>query len=158
MWGGLLLPLVVVAASGARAFRAYRLTRLQGLLLRQRQQMRRELRYYTRAAAAARREAARSASAQQGLHPNEHSSTSNSNSSTSPPSSPEASEEAQTVAAQAAALNEAPAPPGLLRPGDWQYEQQYQLYLRLRQLAGWPASLVLAIACLLYAWHVLAFP
>lgn len=147
-WGGLALPLLVALLAEARAFRAYRRAALRRLLWQRRREERMTGRYWTRAAAAARRLQASQAGRR----------VSDLSSSSSGPSSPEAGDEAQTVAAQAEALLEAPAPPGLLLPGDWQHEAAYQACRRLGMLAGWPALPLLSALCLLYAWHVLAFP
>lgn len=147
-WGGVALPLALALTAEARAFRSHRAGALRRLLWQQRREERASARYWTRAAAAARRLQA----AQAGRRVSDFSSSS------SDPSSPEAGDEAQTVAAQAEALLDAPAPPGLLPPGDWQHEAAYQACLRLRRLAGWPALPALSALCLLYAWHVVAFP
>lgn len=147
-WGGLALPLALALTAEARAYRAHRRAALRRLLWQQRREERATARYWTRAAAAARRLQA----AQAGRRVSDLSSSS------SGPSSPEAGDEAQTVASQAEALLEAPAPPGLLPPADWQHEAAYHACLQLRRLVGWPALPLLSALCLLYAWHVVAFP
>lgn len=141
VWGGLLLPLVAAAAAEDRAYRRYRFDRLRAALLRQRAEFRAEARRWTRAAAAARREAAQAA----GLSPGDLGSSPSTG-----PSSPESAAEQETVAAQAAALLDAPAPPGLLAPGDWQHEAAHRALRALRALRGWAALPASAVACLLY--------
>lgn len=139
VWLGLLLPLALDFALAGRWFRRYRLERLRALLSTQYRAARSQQRVQTRAAARRRREAAAAAGVT--LPPV--------SSSSSGPSSPESPSERQWLAAQAEALLEATALPGLLQPGDLQYELAYQAQLRLRALAGWPALLVGALLCIM---------
>ncbi len=156
VWGGLVLPTLVVAAQVSSAYRVYRMERLEAWLLQSRRQEREEQRYWSHAAAQRRRLVAAAGILQHGPAVPVVASSSSSQ------SSPDSASEAETVAAQARALMEglleAPAPPGLLLPGDWQYEAALQAHLLLRRLNGWPALPLGAGLCLLYAWHVLAFP
>ena len=138
VWCGLLLPLCLDITLAGRAFRGYRLQRLQAMLAEQRRAARAEQRTLVRAVAQQRREAAAAA----GIPPHHLSSSS------SGPSSPESPLERQRVAAQAAALLETDALPGLLEPGDLQYELAFQAELRLRALAGAPGMLAAAALCL----------
>ena len=138
VWGGLLLPLCLDITLAGHAFSGYRLRRLEALLSAQRRAARAQQRLLTRAAARERSEAAAAA----GI-PLHHLSSSSSG-----PSSPESPLERQNVAAQAAALLEASALPGLLQPGDLQYEMAFQARLRLRALAGTHGMLAAAALCL----------
>lgn len=142
-----MLPVLLTLSSNARSFRAYRRRRLEALLAAERRQLREEQRHWTRAAAAQRADQADAL----GIPHGELSSGS------SGPPTPEAAAEAATVAAQAEALLEAPAPLGLLPPDDLPYEAAYQAWLHLGSLGGWGALPLSALLCLVYAWHVLAF-
>lgn len=137
VWFGLLLPLGLDIALAGRWFRRYRLQRLQTLLAAQYRAARSQQRVQTRAAARHRREAA--AAAGVSLPPV--------SSSSSGPSSPESPSERQWLTTQVEALLEAAALPGLLQPGDLQYELAYQAQLRMRGLAGWPLLLAAALLC-----------
>lgn len=148
VWGGLLAPLLLEAVAEARAYGRHRSARLRALLASQRRQQRDEDRRWTRAYAAARQQEAEAL----GL------SLSDISTGSSGPNSPEAAQEAAAVDVAAAALAEAPAPRGLVLPEDWQYEASYLMVCRLRLLVGWGALPAGAVLCLLYAWHVLAYP
>ena len=148
VWGGLVLPTLLAVAGEARAYSAYRQERMRQLLLDQGRQLRQEQRYLTRASAGRRSQQAQS------LGPL---SLAELTSSSSGPSSPDSATRAEAAAFQAAALQHFAAPPGLLLPGDWQYEAVFQAQQRCSRLAGWAALPLAASLCLLYAWHVLAF-
>lgn len=148
IWCGLVLPTITVVAADNLSYREYRYERLHSLLLHQRRQLRASQRRWARSASVQRQEQANTA----GIPSSDLSSSPGSG-----PSSSEAEAEAQTVAAQAAALLDAPAIHGLLHPGDWQWEAAHQALTALRRLGGWAALLLGAAACMLYAWHVLAF-
>lgn len=138
VWCGLLLPLALDITLAGRWFRRHRLQRIRDMLSVQYRAARAQQRVQTRAAARRRREAA--AAAGVALPPT--------SSSSSNPSSPESPSERQWLATQAEALLEAAALPGLLQPGDLQYELAYQAQLRMRGLAGWPLLLASALLCI----------